>query len=175
MSTQKKTDIVNALTNKLKDAKSIVFADYSKLTHKQLEELRKKLKTVEGQFVVAKNTFLKRALTTLNKTVEEAHITGATAALLAYADEIAPIKELIKFFKTASAGVVKGGFLGESKLTIADVEKLATLPTRHQLYSKLVGQLQAPIYGLHHSLSWNLRTLVWSLEAVKNKKTNLRD
>lgn len=171
MATQNKIDIVKSLTNKIRQAKSIVFADYSRLTHKQLEDLRKKLAKVEGQFVVAKNTLLKRAFTQVNQNaVEESHITGATGTLLALNDEVGPIKELINFFKTAAAGIVKGGFLGNVKLTPADVEKLASLPSRKELLGKLVGQLQAPLYGLHNALSWNTRKLVWTLEAVKNTK-----
>ena len=151
-------------------AKSIVFTDYSKLTHKQLEELRKNLKKVQGEFIVSKNSLLKRALTSINQAVEEAHLTGATGALLSMADEVSPIKTLVNFFKTAAAGAVKGGLLGTVALSQNDVAKLAKLPPRIELYGQLVGQLQAPIYGLHNALSWNMRKLVWTLEAVKSKK-----
>lgn len=170
MATQKKIEIVKDLTDMLQQAKSIVFADYSRLTHKQLEDLRKKLKKVEGRFIVVKNNLLKRAFQNLNRKLDESHITGATGVLLALADEVAPIKELVNFFKTAAAGVVKSGLLGDILLTHADVTKLAGLPSRQQLYANLANQLQSPIYGLHNALSWNIRKLVWTLEAVRLKK-----
>ena len=170
MATQKKIDSVKSLIDKLKKAKTLVFADPVGLKHKQLEELRKNLKKVEGEFTVSKNSLLKRALTEVKKEASNASLTGATATLFAYADEIAPLKELVKFFKAATAVKVKSVLLYDKEFSGEDVEKLAELPTRIELLSKLVGQLQAPIYGLHHALSWNLRKFVWSLEAVKSKK-----
>ena len=160
--TQKKIDTVTELSEKVAKAKSIVLADYTGLKHKQLEDFRKTLKKLDAQFVVTKNTLLARAGLTKNE--------GATGALFAYSDEVAPLKELLKFFKAAGAGKTKGGFLGNTVLAEADVLKLSALPARPQLLGMLVGQLNAPIQGLHYALNWNLNKLVWSLNAVKNKK-----
>ena len=166
----KNIETVTKLKSRLEKATSIIFADYSRLTHKQLEDLRKLLKKAEGSLVVAKNTLLKRTLKEVNKTPEEASVTGATAVLLSLADEVLPVKILINFFKAAAAGIVKGGFLGDKQLNTSDIERLATLPSRTQLYSKLTGQLQSPVYGLHYALRWNLCRIVWTLDAVKSKK-----
>ena len=80
--------------------------------------------------------------------------------------------ELVTFFKNAGAGQVKVGLLGEKEITTTEVVHLATLPSRDILLTQLVGLLQAPLYGLHNALSWNIRQLVWTLEAVKGKKPN---
>lgn len=170
MATQKKIDIVKELTEKLRRAKALYLIDPTGLKHKQLEDLRKNLKKVEAEFTISKNTLFKRALAGVKRTVSETQLTGATATLFAYADEVAPIRELVAFFKNAAAGKIKTGLLGTQELTTADVERLATLPPRDTLLAQLVGQLQAPIYGLHNALSWNMRKLVWALEAVKVKK-----
>lgn len=162
--TQKKIDTVTELTDKVAKAKSIVLADYTGLKHKQLEDLRKNLKKLDAQFVVTKNTLLARAGLPKGE--------GSTAALFSFSDEVAPLKELLKFFKTAAAGKTKGGLLGTTVLTEEDVTRLSKLPARPQLLSMLVGQLNAPIQGLHYALNWNLNKLVWGLNAVKNKKTN---
>src|SRR3989344_7755948 len=103
MATQKKIDTVTELTDKLSRAKAFVLADYRGLKHKQLEELRKSLKKVEGEFVVAKNRLFKRALGERAKELDSI-LQETTATLFSYADEIAPLKELFKFFKEASAG-----------------------------------------------------------------------
>ena len=97
---------------------------------------------------------------------------GATATLFAYADEVAPLKALIKFFKDATHGTVRAGLLGATQLNATEIERLSTLPAREQLLAQLVGQLQGPLYGLHNALSWNIRKLVWTLGAVKSKKSN---
>jgi len=170
MATQKKIDTVKELTDKVAKAKSIVFADYVGLKHKQLEDLRKKLAPVHGEFTVTKNTLISRALT---KQAESAKpmLKGASATLFAYGDEVAPVKTLLAFFKAAGMGKTKGGLLGNVVLSAGDVEKFAALPTKDVLLGTLVRQLNAPIQGLHYALSWNLNRLAWALNAVKNKKT----
>ncbi len=67
-------------------------------------------------------------------------------------------------------GKTNGGLLGLQVLTDSDVSKLASLPSRDMLLGKLVGQLNAPIQGLHYGLQWNLNKLVWALDAVKGTK-----
>lgn len=167
--TPKKTQTVADLIDKVGKAKSMVVAEYAGLKHKQLEELRKTLKKVNGEIVITKNRLLARALGDRAEKVDSL-LKEQTATLFAYADEIAPLKELLKFFKNAGMGKAKGGLLGDTVLSETDVAKLAALPTRDVLLGKLVGQLNAPIQGLHYALQWNLNKLVWALNSVKEKK-----
>jgi large subunit ribosomal protein L10 len=172
MSTDRKVSIVEELTGKVAKMKALVLADYQGLKHKQLEELRKALKSLNAEFAVTKNTLLKKAFTNNKKTIADSALTNASGALFAYEDEVAPLKELVKFFKTAGFGKIKSGLLGETALTSDEVLRLSSLPGKNELRAQLVGQLNAPLYGLHNALSWNLRKLVWTLDAVKNSKTN---
>lgn len=169
MATQKKIDTVTSLTDKLSRAKVVVLTDYRGLKHKQLEELRRSLKKTEGEFVVAKNRLILRALGDKAESLKVS-LKESTAVLFAFADEVAPLKELLKFFKAAGFGKAKAGLMGSSVMTEAEVTKLATLPSREILLGKLVGQLNAPIQGLHYALSWNINKLVWALNALKNKR-----
>lgn len=169
MATQKKIDTVNALSDKAGKSKSIVFSEYGSLKHKQLESLRRDLKKVDAEFSVVKNTLLKRALGDDAANVSD-YLKNNTAALFSYKDEVAGLKILKKFFKDANTGKTKGGLLGHTVLSDADVSRLSTLPNREVLLGQLAGQLMAPLSGLHHALSWNLNKLVWALTAVKEKK-----
>lgn len=166
---QKKIETVANLTEKLAKAKSVVFADYRGLKHKQLEDVRKVLKKLQSELVIVKNRLLLRSLGEKSKGAESS-LNEPTAALFSYEDEVAPIKELLKYFKTSGAGKAKGGFLGTTALTQSEVERLAALPARKELLSQLAGQLQAPLSGLHYALSWNINKLVWGLNAVKEQK-----
>src|SRR3990167_9146532 len=103
MATQKKIDTVSDLTEKISRAKAMFFADYRGLKHKQLQELRKMLKKTQGEFVVTKNRLLKRSLGDKAKQFET-ELQDTTATIFAYADEVAPLKELLKFFKIAGFG-----------------------------------------------------------------------
>ena len=169
MATQRKIDAVKELTDKASRATSIVLADYRGLKHKQLEELRRALKKTDADFAVTKNRLFAKALGDKAKSIE-GQLKQSTAALFAYADEVAPLTILLKFFKTAGFGKAKGGLLGDKVLTEADVATLSALPARPILLGKLAAQLNAPIQGLHYALNWNLNKLVWALNAVKQTK-----
>lgn len=177
MPTQKKIDTVNKLTDKVTRAKAIVLTDYRGLKHKQFEEIRKALKKLEAELVVAKNRLMLRALhqssgQTLGDRLDdlETLLIEPTATLFAFADEVAPIKELLKYFKTAGAGRAKGGLLGARFLSDTEVMRLAALPSREVLLGQLAGQLMAPVSGLQYSLSWNINKLVWALNKIKDQK-----
>lgn len=168
---QKKIDTVAELTDKIAKAKSIVFADYTGIKHKQLEAARKNFKKVDAQFVVTKNKLFERALGDAADGVKD-QLKDATGTLFSYADEVAGLKELLKFFKSVNLGKTKGGLLGATVLSAQDVDRLAKLPGKQELLGKLAGQMKAPLYGLHYALSWNLNKLVWALNGIKSKKTN---
>jgi large subunit ribosomal protein L10 len=170
MPTQKKIDAVASLTQKADKASSIIFADYRTIKHKQLEKLRTSIKSVDGEFIVTKNKLLERALGERSAAVKD-QLRESTATLFSFGDEILPLKELLKFFKTVGVGKAKGGLLGAKVLSEAEVNQLAKLPGRQELLGKLVGQMKSPLYGLHHALSWNMNKLVWALNAVKGTKT----
>lgn len=160
-----KEEAVVMLTDKLNRAKAVVFTDYKGMTMKQLSDLRNKLREVNGEFTIAKNTLLKRANPDLN-------LEGPTAVLLAYDDEISPIKILIKALKDATIGKVKSGFLGSIALDEAKIIQLSTLPTKDELRGQIVGVLVAPLRGIVSILQGNLRNLVYALNQIKENRSS---
>lgn len=170
MATQKKIDAVAEMTDKISRSKSIIFADYVGLKHKQLEELRKKMRAVDAEFMVTKNKLMERALGDNAAQLKDV-LKQATATIFSYNDEVSGLKELLKFFKAANVGKTKAGLLGITVLSETDVTKLASIPSKEILLGQLAGQLKAPIANLHHALSWNINKLVWALDGIKAKKT----
>lgn len=160
MPNAKNVATVNLLKTKLKDAKSLVFADASGLSVNLQRELRQTVKLAGGELIVVKNTLLKLALG-----VKEL-LPGPTITLLAYEDEIAPIKALAEFAKTHELPKIKAGFLAKEPLSKEQVETLANLPTRIELLAKTVGSLKSPISGFVNVLQGSLRKLVYVLKAV---------
>lgn len=172
MPAQKKIDTLKELTQQMEDAKAIVLTDYRGLTHKQLEDLRKQLRKVDSSFVVAKNTLMKKALTATKFMHEDGAlpIDGPTAALIERADEITPLKTLMKFHKEANAPEIKMGFFFGSILKTDEILKLATLPSKEQLIANVVGLMKSPMYRLAVALKWNTMRLALTLNAIKAKK-----
>lgn len=170
MATQRKTDLVGEMSEKVQKAKVMIFADYIGIKHKQLEQLRKLLKKVEGEVFISKNTLMERAMGNLSDAAKP-FLKQNTATVFSYGDEVAPLKELLKFFKETNLGKIKGGFMGTTMMSDTDVDRLSKLPGKQVLLAQLAGQLNAPVQGLHYALSWNINKLVWALSAVKEKKS----
>lgn len=158
MANAKNIAIATSLKEKLSRAKSVVLTDYRGLTHKQAEELHRNVKKAGGEFLVAKNSLLKIA--------GGWELKDPTAALLAYEDELAPLKELFKTIKTLSLPKIKFGFIDSKEYSKIEIETIAKIPSQEVLRGKLVSQLFSPLYGLAYSLNYNLQKLVFVLKAV---------
>ena len=172
MPSQKKLDQVKDLQQKLKQAKSVVLADYRGLSVNLQQDLRKQVKQVGGELLVIKNTLLKIALKNEKYSLKPLldSFTGPIITLLAYEDEIAPLKALADFSKDHQLPKIKAGFLSKKALTKNQIEALAKLPTKVELLSKTVATIKAPLSGILNVLSGNLRNLIYALEAIKTQK-----
>ncbi len=199
----RKEAIVGEFSDKVNKSKGMVFTNYQGLTHKQLETLKKAVKKLEAEYVVTKNTLLKRALEQSHKSpIRQAPFDKAqgeqdkqvtshneknenttqdlglitynfdqpTATLFIYNDIVEPLRQLSKMIKELKLPLIKFGLLEGKPLSEADIMKLSILPSMPVLRAQLLGQMQAPIQGLHHALQWNLQSLVMTLNAIKDKK-----
>lgn len=164
---QKKVDIVASFSDKFTKAKAVVFTNYEGLTHKQIEGLKKTIKPLEGEYVVAKNSLVTRSLDDNKIKLSQDHVLqGPTGTLFIYNDIVSPLKALAKLIKELNLPAVKFGIMDGDFITNDQVMKLSSLPTREVLLAQLVGGLKSPISGLHRALNWNLQKLVLTLNAV---------
>ena len=174
MANAKNIAIVALLKEKLAKAKSVVLTDYRGLTHKQSEELHRNVKKAGGEFVVAKNSLLEIASQSSTYNLEPRTLSGPTGAILAYEDELAPLKELFKTIKSWSLPAgrqvpkIKFGTISGIVYNEVEIDRIAKLPSQDILRGKLVNQLNSPIYSLVYSLNFNIQKLVYVLEGVKN-------
>ncbi|HWY79900.1 MAG TPA: 50S ribosomal protein L10 [Candidatus Sulfotelmatobacter sp.] len=169
---QKKEKLVTELKEKVEKSTGMVFANYQGLTHQQLEGLKKNLKKAESEFVAVKNTLLQIALEgKIDAEATKTYFSQPTGAMFIYNDIIDPLKELTKIIKEFKMPIIKFGILDGKFVTDMEVTKIASLPSLPVLRAQLLGQMQAPISGLHRALNWNLQSLVMTLNAVKEKKS----
>jgi large subunit ribosomal protein L10 len=98
---------------------------------------------------------------------------GQLAAIFGYEDEVAPAKVVDTFLADKEnagkiaflGGVLEGRFIDKDQVTA-----LAKIPSREELYAKLVGSMNAPVSGFVNALAGNLRNLVGVLKAIEEKK-----
>lgn len=168
---RKKEGIIGELTEKVNKANSFVFTNYQGLTHLQLERIKKTARKFEAEFVTSKNTLLKKALgDRIDQEKDKDKFNQPTATLFIYNDIAEPLKELTKIIKELGLPKIKFGIFEDKIISEEQVVKIAALPSRDVLRAQLLGQMKAPISGLHRALSWNLQSFVMTLNAIKEKK-----
>ena len=168
---QKKIEIVAGLNEKIARSKAIIFTNFEKVTHKQLETLKRAIKPMEAEYVVAKNSLVLRALEENKIKLEgENPLEGPTGTMLIYGDIVMPLKQLAKTIKELGLLNVKLGIMENKFLTGEQVLKISTLPTREVLLTQIAIGLKSPISGLHRALNWNLQKFVMTLAAVAKNK-----
>jgi large subunit ribosomal protein L10 len=168
---QKKV-ILEGLEEKAKKAKSVVFARFDKLLVKENEDLRHRLKAEGAEYYVAKKTLFNLAFKNNSQEVDFKSMDGQVAAVFGYQDEATPAKIVDTFRKEMEEPKVffLGGILENKFISKEMVESLAKLPSKKELYGKLVGSLNSPISGFVNVLAGNLRGLVTCLKAIGDKK-----
>lgn len=174
---EQKRDILNKLNDRIGRAKSIVFTKFEGLGVKENEELRSRLRAENGEYFVAKKTLLDLAFK--DSKIEGLNVKdfdGKASVVFGYEDEVAPAKVVDKFVKDFPGEDKKeklnflGGILENKFINAEEVSYLAKLPSKQELYAKMVGSLNAPVSGFVNALSGNLRNLVNVLKAVSEKK-----
>ena len=169
-----KVATVETLKKKIAESNMIVFTNYRSMTVAQITDLRRKLRAVNGDYKVIKNTLFIKALVNSGMEVQmDEDLTGPIAALFAKADPIAPTKILYKFRKdNEEKPEIRGGIFGNQILAIKDVDRLSKLPSREELLAKAVGSIASPLYGIVNVLQGPIRKFVYALEAIKKTKPN---
>jgi large subunit ribosomal protein L10 len=168
-----KGEISRDLIEKIKKSKSIVFAGFNALGVKDNENLRAQLRKESSEYYVAKKTLLGRALKENKLDINVRDFDGKVAVLFSYEDEVASAKIIGNFRKDKEKTdkiFFLGGVLEGKLLSKSEVEALSVLPSKLELYSKMVGSLNAPISGFVNALAGNIKNLAYVLKAIEAKK-----
>ncbi len=136
---------VASLVNELKDAQSIVFADYKGLTVKQDTEMRAAFRSKGLTYRVVKNSLSERAFAQLGiEGIEEA-LKGPTALAYSVDDVVlAPrmVREFSEKFRKLS---IKGGVIGGEAHDVDYVMALSRVESREKLYGQLLFMMLYPL------------------------------
>ena len=128
--------------------------------------MRRRLKESGIEYKVVKNTLARFAAERAGKDELASFFVGPVAVALGYGDITKPAKVLADYIGTSKTSLgIKGGFLGDSLLTVEDVMTLSALPSREVLLAKVVGGMQMPILALVGCLTSPIRGFIGMLQA----------
>jgi large subunit ribosomal protein L10 len=146
ISKDKKRDILAKLTDAFKEATSVAFVGFTKLTVKDASEMRKQLKSAGVQYYVAKKTLIRKALEKGGYAGELPALPGEVAVAWTTEDVTAPARGVHEFSKklkgalTLLGGVFEGAFADAVKMTA-----IATIPPLPALRGMFANIINSPI------------------------------
>jgi large subunit ribosomal protein L10 len=144
----RKKEQVEKLSAELKNVSNAVVATYTKMTVSQDYELRKALRGAGAKYQVVKNTLAERAAK--GTKVEEGlkNLAGVTSIAYTTGDPVAMAKALTKYAKEVPEFTFKVGVVEGRVISIKEIEALSSMPSKEELYSKLLFLINAPAQRL---------------------------
>lgn len=164
-----KKAVVEEVTAKVAGANSIIVAEYRGLEVGDLTVLRAQARSAGVYLRVLKNTLVRRALAHSPFEGLADHLTGPLIYGVS-SDPVAAAKLLNDFAKGNPKLVLKAGALPNYVMDVDAVKALATMPSREELLSKLLGTMQAPITQFVRTLNEVPTKFVRGLAAVRDAK-----
>jgi large subunit ribosomal protein L10 len=154
-----KKQVVSEITEKIRNAKSVVLVEYKGLTVEKATELRNKCREAGVEYKVYKNTLMRFAFEELGYNDMSVNLEGPNAIAMSYEDEVSAARVTNDFAKTSNDTIVLKAGIAEGKIMNADeVKALASVPSREILLGQLAGVLQG-----------NIRNLAYMLDQISKK------
>lgn len=166
-----KTNKIEQIKEKLQQAQVAIVTEYRGLSVEQITKLRRDLQKEGGDYMVTKNTLAKIAVQGTQFEVLADAFKGPIALAFGFKDQVSPAKIMTDFIKKAKKGEIIGAALDGKLFSAEEAKALATLPSREELYAKMLGCINSPASGIANSTNAVLTSLVRAMDAVREQKS----
>ena len=179
MNKKQKEQSVLELREKIEKASSLYLTDFTGLTVEETNQFRDELYNAKVDYKVMKNTLIKKALSSAaegkfggqtEKLIE--NLKGPTGVIFAYDDPVLPAKIIKKFYEKLNKPKLKIALIESITYDRSKLNDLASLPTKPEIISSIIGSIHAPISGIVNSINALIRDLASVIEEVAKKKEN---
>ncbi len=161
---ERKEELVAKLADDLAHAQALILTDYRGLPTAELGQLRRQLRGMQSGLHIVKNTLVELALKRAGLPVPEDLLEGPTAIAFCQGDIAGTARALDTFLKDREIKV-KGAIMSGQVLKGAQVAILVNMPTREQLYSRLLGTINAPATQAAGVIASGIRQVLNVLQA----------
>lgn len=154
----------------LEGVKAIWAVDYRGLTVKEAQQLRRDIRATGAHMTVYKNTLMHLALSEASLPTMEDILEGPSAFVFAKEDPAAAAKAIKTFAKGNDKLVIKGGLMEGAQVDAAQVEAIASLPSREELMGMLAGAIAGVARGLAVTINGVPQGLAQAISQVSEQK-----
>ena len=166
MPTQAKVDRVAELKEKLENCSIVISTGYAGIGVNQMVNLRRRMHEGGVEFIVVKNNLLSLAADDAALPQLKEVISGQTAIALGYDDAVATAKAVSEAANADGTLAIHGAVVAQGPAMLpAEVSRMASLPPQPVLVAQLLGNMQAPLYGLASVLNATISGLAYVLQA----------
>lgn len=165
-----KNEKVEHFKKQFENAKVAVVTDYRGYTVEEITDLRRKLQKNGADYTVTKNTLCKIASKGTSFECIEELLSGPVAIAFGFGDEVGAAKVVSSYIKENKKGEIKGAVLDGKVLSAEEAKKLALLPSKEELYAKMLGSINSPATGIVYGINGVMSALVRALDAVAKQK-----
>lgn len=167
---ERKEELVQQYIDKLNQATGIVITEYRGLAMPQMDTIRTKLREVNSEYMVTKNTLLRIALDEAGYDVPDELLNGPVALSFAYDNLPGTVKALMDVSKDHEILKLKGAIAGQAELIDqSQLKMLSELPSRDELRATLIGLITQPMSQLVSLLVAPQRDVVSVMAAYIDK------
>jgi len=168
--TPKKEAVVASLRQELDGSGGVVVISFTGLSVPLITDLRNRLRRAGAQMVVAKNRLAKIAVADTDAAALSPTLTGPNALVFCHSDVPPIVKALVDFQKENAGIELRATYLEGNVYNARQTQSLATVPSKPELLSELVGALESPISGLAFTLQGIINDFAYTLDAVVEQK-----
>jgi len=165
-----KSEKIDAIKAKVEKAQVALITEYKGFSVEEITNLRRALQKEGGDYMVTKNTLTKIAV----KGTEFEPLTdlmkGPIAIAFGFEDQVSPAKVVSKFIKETKKGEILGAVLEGNLLSADEAKALANLPSKEELYAKMLGSINSPATGITLGINGVMAALTRAVAAVRDQK-----
>ncbi|MDD5454472.1 MAG: 50S ribosomal protein L10 [Candidatus Ratteibacteria bacterium] len=173
MDKKAKQESLDFLVDRLSNLKSMVFTNFKGLSAQEMSSIKRLAKEGNGEYKVVKNTIALKAMAKSGREEANQFISGSCAIAFLPEDPISLLKVLVNFSKEHKALILKGGVIEGESVSDEGLKKIAILPSRPELLTKVVCDLNAPVSHLVNCLHQMIFSLVSVINAVRSKSSGV--
>ncbi len=156
------------LRSELARVSTVILSTFQGITVEQDTKLRRAVQAAGGKYRVVKNNVAERAGSGTPAEPLLKNLTGTNSIAYTFSDPVALAKALTRVAKDVPAFQFRAGMVEGRVVSMVEIQRLAQLPSKEELLSKVMFLLQAPAQRLATALAVLPRNLAVTLnEAVK--------